>query len=71
MKTVYTCFCTDVIHAGHLNIINEAKKLGSMLIAPEHIIIAVLREGQSVGARILSEFDIDFLSSDLNSLIKL
>lgn len=38
---------------------NEAKKLGSMLIAPEHIVIAVLREGQSVGARILSEFDID------------
>ena len=28
MKTVYTCFCTDVIHEGHLNIINEAKKLG-------------------------------------------
>ena len=27
MSTVYTCFCTDIIHAGHLNIINEAKKL--------------------------------------------
>ena len=26
MKTAYTCFCTDVIHEGHLNIINEAKK---------------------------------------------
>ena len=26
MSTVYTCFCTDIIHAGHLNIINEAKK---------------------------------------------
>lgn len=23
MKTVYTCFSTDVIHAGHLNIIKE------------------------------------------------
>ncbi len=22
---VYTCFCTDVIHDGHLNLINEAK----------------------------------------------
>ncbi len=27
MKTVYTCFCTDIIHEGHLNIINEAKKV--------------------------------------------
>ena len=27
MKTVYTCFCTDVIHEGHLNLIREAQKL--------------------------------------------
>ena len=32
MKTVYTCFCTDIIHEGHLNIINEAKKLGKVVI---------------------------------------
>lgn len=32
MKTVYTCFCTDVIHDGHLNIINEAKKLGRVIV---------------------------------------
>ncbi len=32
MKTVYTCFCTDVIHEGHLNIINEAKKLGNVIV---------------------------------------
>ena len=32
MKTVYTCFCTDVIHDGHLNIINEAKKYGNVVI---------------------------------------
>ena len=32
MKNVYTCFCTDVIHDGHLNIINEAKKLGSVTV---------------------------------------
>lgn len=25
MKKVYACFCTDVIHEGHLNIIREAK----------------------------------------------
>ena len=32
MKSVYTCFCTDVIHDGHLNIINEARKLGRVIV---------------------------------------
>ena len=32
MSKVYTCFCTDVIHDGHLNIINEAKKLGEVTV---------------------------------------
>ncbi len=32
MKKVYTCFCTDVIHEGHLNIIKEAKKLGDVYV---------------------------------------
>lgn len=32
MKTVYTCFCTDIIHDGHLNIIREAAKLGSVTV---------------------------------------
>lgn len=32
MKKVYTCFCTDVIHDGHLNIIEEAHKLGKVII---------------------------------------
>ncbi len=32
MKQVYTCFCTDVIHEGHLNIINEARKLGEVTV---------------------------------------
>lgn len=32
MKTVYTCFCTDVIHEGHLNVINEAKKYGKVIV---------------------------------------
>lgn len=32
MKTVYTCFTTDVIHEGHLNIINEAKKYGEVIV---------------------------------------
>ena len=29
---VYTCFCTDVIHEGHLNLIDEAKKYGDVVI---------------------------------------
>lgn len=32
MKTVYTCFCTDVIHEGHINILTEAKKLGRVVV---------------------------------------
>lgn len=32
MKTVYTCFCTDVIHEGHLNILNQAKKYGRVVV---------------------------------------
>lgn len=31
MKKVYACFCTDVIHEGHLNIIHEAKKYGRLV----------------------------------------
>ena len=32
MKTVYTCFCTDIIHAGHLNIIRQARKYGRVVV---------------------------------------
>ncbi len=32
MKTVYTCFCTDVIHEGHLNILEEAHKRGKVIV---------------------------------------
>ena len=32
MNTVYTCFCTDIIHEGHLNIIKEASKLGKVTV---------------------------------------
>ena len=32
MKTVYTCFCTDIIHEGHRNIINQAKKYGRVVV---------------------------------------
>lgn len=32
MKTVYTCFCTDVIHDGHLNIIKHAAEYGRVIV---------------------------------------
>jgi phosphoenolpyruvate phosphomutase len=32
MKTVYTCFCTDIIHDGHLNIIKQARKYGRVIV---------------------------------------
>lgn len=32
MKTVYTCFTTDIIHEGHMNIINEGLKLGEVIV---------------------------------------
>ena len=32
MKRVYTCFCTDIIHEGHRNIIREAQKYGQVTV---------------------------------------
>lgn len=32
MTTVYTCFCTDVIHEGHRNIIRMAKQRGDQVV---------------------------------------
>lgn len=32
MKIVYTCFSTDIIHEGHLNILEEASKYGKVII---------------------------------------
>lgn len=31
-QIVYTCFCTDTIHEGHLNLIKEAKKYGDVVV---------------------------------------
>lgn len=42
MKKVYTCFCTDVIHEGHLNILREASKYGE-------VYVGVLSDGAMVG----------------------
>lgn len=32
MRKVYLCFCTDIIHEGHLNILHEAARLGSVTV---------------------------------------
>lgn len=32
MKSVYMCFSTDILHGGHIRIINEAAKLGEVTI---------------------------------------
>ena len=32
MKKVYTCFCTDVIHSGHMNILRKAKEYGKVIV---------------------------------------
>lgn len=32
MKKVYTCFCTDVIHEGHMNIIHKAAEYGEVIV---------------------------------------
>ncbi len=32
MKKVYTCFCTDVIHEGHINIISKAAEYGEVIV---------------------------------------
>lgn len=32
MKTVYACFCTDIIHEGHLNIIQKAQEYGRVIV---------------------------------------
>lgn len=32
MKQVYTCFCTDVIHKGHRNILTQAAKYGEVTV---------------------------------------
>lgn len=32
MARVYTCFCTDVIHEGHLNILREASRYGEVYV---------------------------------------
>lgn len=32
MKKIYTCFCIDIIHEGHLNILNKAAELGEVTV---------------------------------------
>ena len=32
MKKIYTCFCTDIIHEGHMNILRKAKEYGDIVV---------------------------------------
>ena len=32
MSVVYTCFCTDIIHEGHRNLLHEAQKYGEVVV---------------------------------------
>ncbi len=45
MATVYTCFCTDVIHEGHLNIIRNAARYGEVIVGVQSD-EAVIRYGR-------------------------
>lgn len=55
MKTVYTCFCTDVLHEGHYKIIEECKKYGDVVIGvlTDEAMIKYLRfPSKSLGERV-------------------
>ncbi len=32
MKKIYACFCTDVIHEGHINILRKAREYGKVIV---------------------------------------
>nr|WP_275410035.1 Clp protease N-terminal domain-containing protein [Actinoplanes capillaceus] len=52
--------------------LREAIRLKHNFIAPEHIMLGLLREGQGLAMRILTEFDVDFgeLRSTLTEALK-
>nr|WP_268240070.1 Clp protease N-terminal domain-containing protein [Actinoplanes campanulatus] len=52
--------------------LREAIRLKHNFIAPEHIMLGLLREGQGLAMRILTEFDVDFgeLRSTLTGALK-
>ena len=49
----------------------ESRRSGSMLITPEHIFLAILREGRGVAAKILGDLNLDIntLINEINSSI--
>ncbi|MCR5049415.1 MAG: phosphoenolpyruvate mutase [Saccharofermentans sp.] len=83
MKTAYTCFSTDVIHEGHLNIIKEAGKYGRVVVGclsdrasirynrfptvPENERMALYRSVEGVDEVILQN---DMLYDDVIAAIK-
>ena len=62
MSLIYTCFTTDIIHDGHMNIINEAKKYGEVIIGvlADNIMVRFDRfptKGQEERAKLFKEID--------------
>ena len=44
-KLVYVAMCGDIIHYGHINILNEASKLGEVIVGlhTDRLITSVMR----------------------------
>lgn len=56
----FTPRCRTILEISH----TESRRNGAMTIAPEHMLLAILREGRSIAAKILGD-----LNLDINSLI--
>lgn len=83
MKTVYTCFCTEVIHEGHLNILRQARRYGSVIVGalsdralirynrfpsiPQEERVRLYRSLEGVGNVVIQD---DMLYEDVLSLIR-
>ncbi len=83
MKTVYTCFCTEVIHEGHRNLIRQARRYGRVIVGalsdralirynrfptiPQEERIRLYRSLEGVDSVVLQD---DMLYGDVLSLIR-
>ncbi|MBQ7900622.1 MAG: ATP-dependent Clp protease ATP-binding subunit [Clostridia bacterium] len=47
--------CRTILEMSH----TESRRNGAMLISPEHLLLAILREGRSVAAKILGDLNLD------------
>ena len=64
----FTSRSRTIIELSH----TEARRNGSFVIAPEHLFLAILREGRGIAAKILSdlELDINELVNEINGSAK-